>query len=123
LGKLVVAVLVVAAVAGAIVLPARVPAAREIRLVARDMTFYVDGQAEPNPTLRLRPGEAVRLVLRNEDEGMTHDFAIPEWGAGTRRLEGGEETTITFRAPDRPVSQTYKCRPHSAIMRGTIQVE
>ena len=117
------AVLVVAAAAGAIVLSARGPAAREIRLVARDMTFYVEGQTEPNPILRLRAGETVRLVLRNEDQGMTHDFAIPEWGAVTRRLDGGEEAVITFRVPDHPAPQTYTCRPHSKIMRGSILVE
>jgi plastocyanin len=117
------AVLVVAALAGAIVLSARGPAAREIRLVARDMTFYVEGQAEPNPTLRVRAGETVRLILRNEDDGMTHDFAIAEWGAVTRRLEGGEEAAITFRAPARPGPQPYNCRPHSKVMRGTILVE
>ena len=123
MAKLLAAVFAVAAVAGAIVLSARGPSAREIRLVVRDMTFYVEGQAEPNPTLRLHAGETVRLVLRNEDEGMTHDFAIPEWGAATKRLEGGEEGAITFRAPGRPMSQAYKCRPHSKIMRGTILVE
>lgn len=123
MAKLLTAMFVVAAAAGAIVLSARGPAAREIRLVARDMTFYVEGQDEPNPTLRLRAGETVRLVLRNVDQGMTHDFAIPEWGAATGRLEGGEEATITFRAPGRPATQAYKCRPHSAMMRGTILVE
>jgi plastocyanin len=123
LGKWAAAVLVVAAAAGAIVLSARGPAGREIRLVARDMTFYVEGQTDPNPTLRLRAGETVRVVLRNEDEGMTHDFAIPEWGAVTRRLDGGEQAAITFRVPDRPASQAYACRPHSKIMRGTILVE
>lgn len=115
--------LVVAAAAGAIVLSARGPAAREIRLVARDMTFYVEGQTDPNPTLRLKPGETVRLVLRNQDTGMRHDFAIADWGATTRRLEAGEEAAVTFRAPDRPGSQTYNCRPHSKTMRGTILVE
>jgi plastocyanin len=123
LGKLVTAAFVVAAAAGAIALSARAPAAREIRLVARDMTFYVEGQADPNPILRIRAGETVRLVLRNDDEGMTHDFAIPDWGKVTRRLEAGEEAAITFRAPARPGSQPYSCRPHSKIMRGTILVE
>ncbi len=123
MGKVLAAVLVVTALAGAMALSARAPAPREIRIVARDMTFYVEGQADPNPTLRLRAGERVRLVLRNDDEGMRHDFAIPAWGAATGRLEAGEEATITFRAPDRPVSEPYTCRPHSRIMRGTILVE
>lgn len=111
------------AVAGAIVLSARGPAAREIRLVTRDMTFYVEGQAEPNPTLRLRAGEKVRLVLHNEDPGMTHDFAVPEWQAVTKRIEGGESASVTFRAPDQPTAQPYECRPHAAMMRGMILVE
>ena len=56
------------------------------------MTFYLDGQADPNPTLRLRAGETVRLVLRNDDEGMTHDFAIPGWKAATKRIESGRRS-------------------------------
>jgi plastocyanin len=124
LGKALAAGLVVGAMAfGAIALSARAPAPREIRIVARDMTFYLEGQTDPNPTLRLRAGETVRLVLRNEDEGMRHDFAIPDWKAATKRIERGEETSVTFRAPDGPSSQGYKCRPHGAIMRGTILVE
>ena len=118
--RLIVATVVVA---GAIVLSARGPAAREIRLVTRDMTFYIEGQAEPNPTLRLRAGEKVRLVLRNDDAGMTHDFAVPEWKAVTKRIEGGESASISFRAPDQPTSLGYECRPHTAMMRGMILVE
>ena len=124
MGKALAAALVVGAIAfGAIVLSARAPGPREIRIVARDMTFYLEGQADPNPTLHVRAGETVRLVFRNEDEGMRHDFAIPDWHAATRRIEGGEEASVTFRAPDRLSSQTYRCRPHSAIMRGTILIK
>src|SRR5687767_300183 len=57
----------------------RGPAAREIHIVARDMTFYVDGRPEANPALRVRRGEHVRVVFRNEDAGMKHDFVIPDW--------------------------------------------
>jgi plastocyanin len=122
--KVLAAVLVFVALAtGAIALSARAPGPREIRIVARDMAFYLDGQADPNPTLHLRAGETVRLVLRNDDDGMTHDFAIPGWKAATRRIEGGEEAVVTFRASDQPSAQTYKCRPHSKMMQGTILVE
>jgi plastocyanin len=117
------AVMVGALVSGAIALSARGPGPREIRIVARDMTFYLEGQTDPNPTLRLRAGESVRLVLRNDDPGMSHDFAIPDWKAATKRIDGGEQVAITFRVPGQPSSQTYRCRPHSAIMRGTILVE
>ncbi|MEO6236800.1 MAG: cupredoxin domain-containing protein [Vicinamibacterales bacterium] len=123
MAKLIASIGIVALVAGALVISARSPAPTEIRLVVRDMTFYLDGQAEPNPTLRLHTGQNIRLVLRNEDEGMTHDFAIPGIGAATRRLEGGEEASIAFRAPDRPGTLPYTCRPHARIMRGTILVE
>src|SRR6185295_14332501 len=95
LGRAVGAILVAGAlVFGAIALSARGPGPREIRIVVRDMTFYLEGGTDPNPTLHLRAGETVRLVLKNEDEGMTHDFAIPDWGAGTKRIEGGEEATM-----------------------------
>ena len=117
------AVVLVLAALGAIVLSARDSGPREIHLVARDMTFYLEGQPEPNPTLRLRAGESVRLVLRNADEGMTHDFAVPGWKAATRRIESGEESSVTLRVPGRASSETYTCRPHSKIMRGTILIE
>jgi plastocyanin len=87
------------------------------------MHFYVEGQADPNPTLRLHAGETVRFVLLNQDAGMRHDFAIPGWNAATRRIESGEEASVTFRAPGGASSQTYTCTPHGAIMRGTILVE
>ena len=122
--KVLAAVLVFVALAtGAIALSARGSGPREIRIVARDMAFYLEGQTEPNPTLHLRAGETVRLVLRNDDDGMTHDFAIPGWQAATTRIEEGEEAIVTFRAPDQRSSQTYKCRPHSKMMQGTILVE
>jgi plastocyanin len=117
------AIVLVLVAVGAIVLSARGPGPREIRLVARDMTFYVEGQPEPNPTLRLRAGESVRVVLRNDDAGMTHDFAVPGLKASTRRIESGEEASVTFRAPGRAASEPYTCRPHSKIMRGTILIE
>ena len=42
-------------------------APREIVLVASGMTFYIEGNDTPNPTLQLRPGESVRLTLINRD--------------------------------------------------------
>ena len=108
---------------GAIALSARGDGAREIRIVIRDMNFYLDGQADANPTLRLRAGETVHLVLRNEDEGMKHDFAIPAWNTATKRIESGEEASVTFTVPGEASSQSYTCRPHASIMRGTILVE
>ena len=97
---------------------------REIRVVVRDMAFYVDGGVEPNPTITVRAGEQVRLRLRNEDAGMRHDFAIKEWTVGTKVLEErGEEDSIRFRVPDQQGTQKYQCTPHSTMMSGTIRVE
>ena len=114
---------VVAAVVCAIALSARAPATREIQIVARGMTFYVDGRAEANPRLRVGRGESVRIVFRNEDPGMIHDFAIPDWGIQTQVVSGKGQTSITFSAPDRAASGTYACTPHASMMRGTIAVE
>lgn len=113
----------VAAVGCAIALSAGAPAAREIRVVARDMTFYVDGRPEANPALRVRRGEHVRIVFRNEDSGMKHDFVIPDWDIESKMLFGKGETSITFSVPDHATSGAYTCTPHASMMRGTIAVE
>ena len=97
---------------------------REIRLVVRDMTYYLDGQAEPNPTLTVKAGEQVRLLLRNDDPGMRHDFVVKGWAIGTRMLEErGEHDAVTFRVPAERGDQPYHCTPHAKMMRGTIRVE
>lgn len=100
------------------------PAPREIRLVAREMAFFVDGDGTANPTLTLKAGERVRLVLRNEDAGMTHDFAINAWKIGTKTLTAkGAEAAMVFRVPDQRGTTPYQCTPHAQMMRGRIQVE
>jgi plastocyanin len=97
---------------------------REIRLVVRNMTFYVEGEMEPNPTLIVRAGEQVRVVVRNDEPGMRHDFAVRAWDIGTRMLEDrGEAATVTFRVPAARGDHTYLCTPHEKKMRGTIRVE
>jgi plastocyanin len=96
---------------------------REIVLVARDMSFYLDGGGTENPTLRLKAGEDVRLVLKNEEPGVVHDFAVSAWKLGTRRLQARERDTVTFRVPDSPGQYEYLCTPHASMMRGIIEVE
>jgi plastocyanin len=97
--------------------------AREIQLVVRDMTFYLAGDETPNPLLRVRAGERIRILLRNEDAGITHDFAIEDWQVATKLLEGRGEDGITFSVPPTPGRQAYTCTPHAQMMRGTILVE
>ena len=96
---------------------------REIRLVARGMTFYLDGAGEANPTLRLHAGETVRLVLRNEDRGMTHDVTVPEWNAATPLVAGLHDGSAVVTAPARGTRTGYYCSPHQQTMKGTIIVE
>ncbi|HSL20424.1 MAG TPA: hypothetical protein VK886_02745 [Vicinamibacterales bacterium] len=98
-------------------------AMREVVLVAREMTFYLAGEeTDPNPTLRFRPGERVRLVLRNEEAGVKHNFSVPAWKIETRELNGRGAAEIDFVVPPARGSQRYECAPHALMMRGTIEV-
>jgi plastocyanin len=97
--------------------------AREIHLVARDMTYYVEGDSTPNPTLRARTGERLRLVFRNSDSGMSHDFTIPGWKINTRLLKGKGEDSVEFTVPAVRGPQPYSCTPHAEMMGGTIIVD
>jgi plastocyanin len=92
----------------------------EIRLVAKNMTYYANGAEDPNPAIRLAPGEQVRITFRNDDRGMAHDFGIPTFGVGTGVVEFGTEKSVTFKVPDNPSPTTYACTPHSAMMSGRI---
>ena len=99
-------------------------AVRELHVVTRDMSFYVDGYSEPNPTITVKAGEKLRLVLRNEDAGMSHDFAVKSWSVGTKLLEDrGQEDAITFQVPGERGTASYTCTPHSRMMSGTLRVE
>ena len=110
------------AVVCAIVVSARGPAPREIRLVARDMSYPRDAQPGPNPPLRVRPRETIRVVLQNDDSGMRHDFTIPDWDVQTPVVRAGATAAVVFRAPARGVA-LYSCTPHAGVMKGTITVE
>jgi len=96
---------------------------REVRLVARDMTYYLEGQDEPNPTLKLRAGERVKFVLRNEDDGMDHDLTVRQWELGIGVINGKGSDSVTFTVPALRGSHVYFCTPHLSSMRGVIEVE
>ena len=97
--------------------------AREIHLVVRDMTYYLDGHDDPNPTLRVRPDERIRIRLTNRDAGMSHDFGVPAWRRGTGLIAGIGEAAVEFVAPHATGEETYSCTPHGEMMRGTIRIE
>ena len=98
--------------------------ARTLTLTARDMAFYVEGDPTPNPTLTVRRGEIVRLVLVNQDLGMTHDLAIEPLDVATPALRSvGAKASVVFEAPAQPGTSEYVCTYHDKMMRGVLRVE
>jgi plastocyanin len=119
-----IAVVVVVLVVGALLAAVSRTPSREIVLVVRGMAFYLEGDpARPNPTLTVEAGERVRVVLRNEERGFTHDFAVPAVGAATDLINWNEDSSVTFNVPDRPGTYEYVCEPHAMMMRGRIVVQ
>ena len=98
------------------------PGAREIVLEARQMTFYLEGSDVPNPTLVVEPGEEIRVVVRNQEPGVTHAFGIASLGASVDRIEPGSTARLSFRAPLEPGRHEYVCQPHAQMMRGVLLV-
>lgn len=95
---------------------------REIVLVARQMAFYAEGGGEPNPTLVVRPGEEVRIVLKNEEPGVLHDLKVGGVNVSVDPIRAGATASLTFRAPVQPGRYEYVCRPHAQMMKGLLVV-
>ena len=94
---------------------------RDITLVTRGMAFYLENDpATPNPTIEVKAGERVRIVLQNRDRGFTHDFAVPAFNAGLDPISWNEDGDLVLDVPPAPGSYEYVCRPHEMMMRGTI---
>jgi heme/copper-type cytochrome/quinol oxidase subunit 2 len=99
------------------------PARQNIVLVAREMAFYLEGQSTPNPTLVVPAGADVRIELRNQDPGVTHDFAIRSLKVAIKPLKGEGTGFVRFKAPERPGRYDYLCNPHALMMSGTLEVK
>jgi len=118
----------IAVVTGVMLLAALLPAlsntpTREVTLVAKGMAFYLERDlSTPNPTLEVKAGERLRVVLRNQDRGMTHDFAVPAVAAAMRGVGWNESGEVVFEVPETPGTYEYVCRPHFLMMRGTLRV-
>ena len=98
-------------------------ALREIRLVARGMAYVDDTTGTANPTLRVKRGERIRLVLTNDDPGYSHNLVSPVLGVSTPLLATGRTQSVDVVVPDVPGLATYACGPHSEMMRGNIAIE
>ena len=108
----------------AALLPALTPGpTREIHLVVRGMAFYLESDpTTPNPTIQVKAGERVRVVVKNDDRGLTHDFAVPAVGAAMKEITWSQTGDVVFNVPDKAGTYEYVCQPHRLMMRGTIQV-
>jgi hypothetical protein len=96
---------------------------RDIVLVARGMSFVLEDAPElVNPPIRVRAGERVRLVLKNEAPGLLHDIVIPDLGVEIEQMRAGETREQTFTVPAKPGQHEYRCRPHAEMMRGIVDV-
>jgi plastocyanin len=117
-----VAAAVVVATSVAVTLSSGADAAREIVLEVRGMAFYMDGAGAANPVVRARPGELLRVTVRNSDAGLVHDFAVADLGVVLRPVQGGATGSVVFRAPREEGSYLYVCQPHAQMMRGRLEV-
>jgi plastocyanin len=117
-----VAAAIVVATSLAVTLSSGADAAREIVLEVRGMAFYMDGAGAANPVVRARPGELLRVTVRNSDAGLVHDFAVADLGVVLRPVQGGATGSVVFRAPREGGTYLYVCQPHAQMMRGRLEV-
>jgi plastocyanin len=118
----------IAAMAALMLLVALLPALsatppRQITLVAKDMAFYLENDLKTaNPTIDVKAGERVRIVVRNQDRGLTHDLAVPLASKVMKELTWNQSGQVVFTVPKKPGTYEYFCQPHRLMMHGTIQV-
>jgi plastocyanin len=95
----------------------------EVRLVVRDMAYFVEGASERNPTLRVPRGARLRLVLTNDDPGYSHNLVVSALAIDMPLLTRGRSQTVDVTVPDAPGVHQYACGPHAQMMRGNIAIE
>ncbi|HCN09915.1 MAG TPA: hypothetical protein DIT01_18475 [Lentisphaeria bacterium] len=85
-------------------------------VVAKDMKFN-----QTNPTIYVRPGTKIRLILRNEDPGMRHDLVLEALGLETPIIKEGESAVLEFVVVDEGLFE-YICSLHPVLMKGILVV-
>lgn len=99
-------------------------APREVELLATGLTFRLaDRQDQPNPTIKLRRGRPVKLVIRNSDpDRVWHCFSISGLNLKTTKsLAGGEAETLIF-TPKKKGTFAYACLMHPPMV-GKLIIE
>ncbi len=93
------------------------PEPQTLEVSAKEMRF--NGM---NPTLQVRPGIPVELIVRNEEPaGIPHDLVVPGLGVRTHLLQPGESVTLRF-TPARDGEYAYSCTLHPRLMDGRLVV-
>ena len=97
---------------------------REVVLTGQGNAFFLAGDPQQrNPTLYLRKGQPVKLIVRNDDaERILHCFTIAGLDVKTsRNLSRGESEILSF-TPGSRGNFAYACLMHP-MMTGSIVVE
>ncbi len=127
IGLLSALMIVVASATGAVLASmAQGAVSREITMVAKNMVFNVpslESSGEANPTITLKRGQKVTIILRNDDAGMLHDLLIEGLDVRLEAVSFGETTRLTFTVPREPGKYVYLCSFHPTRMRGVFIVE
>ena len=95
---------------------AAAPAPRLIELTAQDAAF-----GGTNPTLDVRPGERIRLRIRNTDPGILHSISLPGIDPTVRHVAPGRTIEFDVTVPQAG-SFEYVCPQHQPKMKGRIVV-
>ena len=101
-------------------------ASRGITIIASNMAFVTESHdvfGRGNPTITVKAGRTITIVLRNDDPGMQHDLVIEGLDVEVEVISFGETTRLTFTAPREPGTYVYLCSFHPISMRGVFIVQ
>ena len=65
------------------------------------------------PIIAVKPGERVRIVLRNEERGIPTTSRCRACGAALEPLGWNESADVDLRGAGRTRAYEYVCRPHT----------
>jgi len=89
---------------------------REVVLLAKG-TAFGDG----NPTLEIRVGERLRVIVKNVDPGVVHAISVPGLAPTVQNIAAGEVAIVEV-TPTAPGTYEYVCPLHCPLMKGKLVV-